>query len=349
MTMITRRDFLKMGGTGLLGMLLLDVNTGFAQENSEDPIQRGRVLYWNLPVRTEPNISAPMVSNYKRDNLLPIMGRVFGGVEGEYNRWWFKIGHEGYSYSGGIQLVETRLNGTRIDLPESGILGEITVPYSESYWRTSGLPYLGSLMYYGTTHWIQGIEVDRNDGSVWYKAYDHLYEKSYFLRPAHVRIIPPEEITPISQNFPPAEKYIEVILDQQIVRAYEGDRCVFVTKASTGKGVQKTPTGWFRTFHKRPTAHMVGGRDVDFYYDLPGVPWDTYITEDAVAFHGTYWHNDFGTPHSYGCINLSIPAAKWIYRWTYPSVPYDQRYILNPGRGVKVQILEQSLASGRQR
>ena len=156
----------------------------------------------------------------------------------------------------------------------------------------------------------------------------------------HVCLIPAEELTPISPNFPPDKKTIEVVLDEQIVRAFEGDRCVFVSKTATGKGVQKTPTGSFRTIHKRPTTHMVGGTDIDSYYDLPGVPWDTYITENAVAFHCTYWHNNFGTPHSYGSINLSMQAAKWIYRWTQSQVPFDQRFILEPGRGVKVQVKE---------
>jgi hypothetical protein len=347
--LITRRDFLKLSGAGLFGLLLADVNTKNSQASEIDTTQRGRVLYWNLPVRIEPKNSAHMVSNYKRDNLLPISGKVFGGEDGDYNRWWFKIGHEGYAYSGGLQLVETRLNPTRVDFPETGVLGEITVPYSESYWRTSGLPYLGSLMYYGTTHWIQGIEADKMDGTVWYKTYDHLYDKYYYLRPDHVRIIPPNEITPISPNINPEDKSIDVILDKQVVRAFVGDRCVFVSKAATGKGIQKTPSGTFRTFHKRPTAHMVGGTDIDNYYDLPGVPWDTYITEDAVAFHGAYWHNDFGTPHSYGCINLPVDAAKWIYRWTIPSVPYDQRYILEPGRGVEVRVLEYDEQSKRRR
>ena len=59
-------------------------------------------------------------------------------------------------------------------------------------------------------------------------------------------------------------------------------------------------------------------------YDLPGVPWVSYITGSGISFHGTYWHNDFGKPRSHGCINLSPEAARWIYRWTLPAVPFDQ-------------------------
>ena len=345
--MISRRDFLKMGGTALASAMLagkLNISLVAASEN----IQRGRVLYWNLPVHSEPNKSSHQVSNYKFNNLLPIMDKVLGGDEGDYNPWWFKIGHEGYAYSGGIQLVKETMNPTRADFPQGGLPGEVTVPYTESNWRTSGaFANIGSLMYYQTIHWIMGVVADPVSGRVWYRAYDHLYNKEYFLRPQHVRIIPEEEMTPISPHLDPAKKLIEVSLQEQKVRAYEGDRLVFISRAATGKGVQKTPTGWFRTFHKRPSAHMVGGTDIENYYDLPGVPWDTFITSEAVALHGTYWHNDFGTPHSYGCINLPVPAARWIYRWTIPTVPYGTMYLLEPGKGVNVHVIEGPGGQGR--
>jgi lipoprotein-anchoring transpeptidase ErfK/SrfK len=61
-------------------------------------------------------------------------------------------------------------------------------------------------------------------------------------------------------------------------------------------------------------------------FDLPGVPWVTYLTQKGVALHGTYWHNDFGKPRSHGCINVSSEAAKWLYLWTNPVVPFDQDY-----------------------
>ena len=40
------------------------------------------------------------------------------------------------------------------------------------------------------------------------------------------------------------------------------------------------------------------------------------FTDNGVAFHGAYWHNDFGTPRSHGCVNLPVSFAKWLYDWT---------------------------------
>ena len=33
------------------------------------------------------------------------------------------------------------------------------------------------------------------------------------------------------------------------------------------------------------------------------------------GLHGTYWHNNFGTPMSHGCVNLSQGDAAWLYNW----------------------------------
>ena len=50
-------------------------------------------------------------------------------------------------------------------------------------------------------------------------------------------------------------------------------------------------------------------------YDLPGVPWDIYFTKEGAAIHGTYWHENFGTRASNGCVNLPLEAARKLYEW----------------------------------
>jgi lipoprotein-anchoring transpeptidase ErfK/SrfK len=72
-------------------------------------------------------------------------------------------------------------------------------------------------------------------------------------------------------------------------------------------------------------------------FDLPGVPWVLYITEGGISFHGTYWHNDYGHPHSHGCINMTPQAAKWLFRWTSPTVP-PEKPLAYGYVGTKVEI-----------
>jgi lipoprotein-anchoring transpeptidase ErfK/SrfK len=132
-----------------------------------------------------------------------------------------------------------------------------------------------------------------------------------------------------------------VRLDEQLLVAYESGQIVFATLISTGgkrlSGTYTTPVGNFLTYHKRPTRHMAAGDIASNGFDLPGVPWVSYITESGISFHGTYWHNDYGRPHSHGCINMSPSAAKWLYRWTTPFVPPD-KYLMYGYVGTRVEI-----------
>ena len=44
-----------------------------------------------------------------------------------------------------------------------------------------------------------------------------------------------------------------------------------------------------------------------------------YFTNEGHAFHGTYWHNNFGTPMSHGCVNLPMDVAEWMYTTGRPT------------------------------
>ena len=291
-------------------------------------------------MRDAPSFSGKKVSVLNRDNLVEIAGQVFGGIPGDYIRLWYRLPNQTYIYSGWVQTVNTILNAPASEIPETGVLGEITIPFVESSYGVNSSPSAGPRLYYGTTHWIVALVADKLDGSTWYKAYDAATKAYYYIRPQWVHLFTPDEIAPLSPQVPENEKHIEILLERQLLLAYEWDELVYAARVATGRKNYESPAGWFHTFHKRPTYHMFGGADEFSIFDLPGVPWDTYITDSGVALHGTYWHNDFGTPHSHGCINMSIPDAKWIFRWTLPSVPAGERLILQPGKGTGVKITQ---------
>jgi lipoprotein-anchoring transpeptidase ErfK/SrfK len=56
---------------------------------------------------------------------------------------------------------------------------------------------------------------------------------------------------------------------------------------------------------------------------LAGVPWTSFFTDKGHAFHGTYWHDNFGLPMSHGCVNMRTEEAKWLFRWSQPSAGFD--------------------------
>ena len=99
--------------------------------------------------------------------------------------------------------------------------------------------------------------------------------------------------------------------------AYEGDALFMKQSISTGKDGTETPRGTFSIFRKTPSRYMQGPIPgiSDDSYDLPGVPWTMYFTEQGAAFHGAYWHNNFGQEWSHGCVNLPVNKAEDLYDW----------------------------------
>ncbi len=335
---LSRRDFIKLSGAALLSLFLSELHLDNVLA-AQVPMQ-GRVVYRSLIVRDAPSYEGVHINSVPRDSILDVTAQVFGGARGDYNRIWYHLGNGSYVYSGGVQPVKTQLNKLIPDIPATGVVAEFTIPYADSVWAINRSPSPGPRLYYGSTHWVDGLVTDQRDGSLWYKAYDNLYNSHYYIRPEWVHIFSPGELSPLSPNVPENQKHIEIYLDRQILLAFEWDTLVYAARVATGQKNFESPTGWFHTFHKRPAYHMTGGADEFSVFDLPGVPWDSYITDGGVAIHGTYWHNDFGHPHSHGCINMALLDAKWIYRWTLPTVPPGERLILQPGAGTRVLVAQ---------
>lgn len=106
------------------------------------------------------------------------------------------------------------------------------------------------------------------------------------------------------------ERWIDVDLSEQRVYAYEGDTVVNSFVVSTGTWQTPTVTGKFKVWIKVRVQDMSGPG-----YFLPDVPYVMYFYKDY-GLHGTYWHNNFGTPMSRGCVNLTIPDAEWLYNFS---------------------------------
>ncbi len=123
----------------------------------------------------------------------------------------------------------------------------------------------------------------------------------------------PEAATPGAETTPPpgtvaaGVHWIDVNLTQQRVYAYAGDTLVNSFLVSTGTWLHPTVTGQYHVYVKLRYTDMSGP---DYY--LPNVPYTMYFFQ-GYGLHGTYWHHNFGTPMSHGCVNLSIPDAAWLY------------------------------------
>jgi lipoprotein-anchoring transpeptidase ErfK/SrfK len=96
----------------------------------------------------------------------------------------------------------------------------------------------------------------------------------------------------------------------------------FTTYISIGKAGEDTPAGNYSTWGKYPADRMLSAAnpDADHGYNLPNVPFVQYYKDGGYAIHGTYWHDQFGTNESQGCINLTWTDAAYLFGQTLPEV-----------------------------
>jgi len=336
---LSRREFLKLATTGSLAFALSDLKLDRALAAS--PVTQGLMTISGVPLYDAPTFKANTIFNFGKDKVVDVTGIEENGDEGNpFNTLWYQINNEGYTYSGLVLPVETRYQKPSFDIPKAGRVGEVTVPFS----ITRKAPYVyaetGYRVYYGSTHWVKRVVVTREEKSIWYEIYD-VEVKRYLYVPSHaMRLVPYEELTLLSPEVPGEEKSIVVDRETQMVTAFEGEKLVFSQRCSSGAEGTETPSGEFSTYHKGPAVHMTNQGDaLENIYNLPGVPWCSFFTGAGHAFHGTYWHNDYGMPRSHGCVNLPSEMAKFLYRWTLPTVPPDADYIHKPGEGTRVQII----------
>lgn len=344
MSRLSRRDFLKLGG---LSLGTLAFRPSLRNPSSFDDSNLVRVATESVSVYRKPSDKSAIASTWFRDELL----HVYGEVEGDeplHNPVWYRV-WGGYIHRARLQRVKVLYNEP-LSSHEEGTrrLVEVTVPFTQP-WRTSkayGWQQLGFRLYYGSVHWIEAITTGPN-GEPWYQIYDDLTGFPYHVRAMHVRPIPADSLRPITPNIAVQDKRIEVNLTTQTLTAFEQDLQVLKTTISSGlpngpRGADglptKTPQGDFRILDKMPAKHMGNGNlfaDADDY-ELPGVPWTCFFTAQGHAFHGTYWHQNFGVPMSRGCINMRTEEAKWLFHWALP--PHESGKTTNRGFGTLVRI-----------
>ncbi len=329
---ISRRDFLKLAGTALSGLAFspyLSTATAFDDGTWIRATSSG-LQDKGIPVYSKPTDESTIVRSVFRDNLLHVYEEVNSGTPG-YNPIWYRV-WGGYVHRARMQKVQYIYNNPAKSIRETKQLAEVTVPYTQPFRMSGASNWIsmgeGNRLYYSTVHWVVGID-EGPDGTAWYRVLDELADITYNVPATHLRLIPDEEIAPISPEIPHEKKRIEVSLDMQTVTCYEYDKVVLQTTISSGlpNASMRTPARDFNIENKMPSKHMgVGDLAAALdAYALPGVPWVSFFeSPPGYAFHGTYWHDNFGSPMSHGCINMRTEEAKWLFRWCLPLAGADQ-------------------------
>ncbi len=343
---LSRRDFLKLSTAVMGSFLLRGMRSNALIPEFPQAERLGRVAVGKVELKIRPDMDSQTVGVLYEDAVVPWLRQV-AGVKPAYifnNQKWVET-PQGFIYGAYLQPVLNLPNTPIENLPPSsrgaGMWVEVTVPYaaasldkkepSSNSWvkvrMEEGLPIR---VYYSQVFWVDQIRKS-DSGQVYYRLNPNYYGGVDMLWVAAEALHPikEEELTPIHPDV--EEKMIVVDVNSQSLACFEGKEEVYFCRISTGAKfdmygnvVDKwaTPVGLHRITRKYISLQMSGGT-TGAGYDLPGIGWTTIFATGGVAVHSTFWHNNFGDPVSHGCVNATPEDAKWIFRWTLPTVSFD--------------------------
>jgi lipoprotein-anchoring transpeptidase ErfK/SrfK len=357
---LSRRDFLKLAGLGAGTLALRPFTRGLFLPDFPAADRLGRNCTGGMvAVKSRPDVYSTTFKEVYEDTVFPWLREV-ASDNFDYNRInqrWVEI-PEGYVYSSNLQPCRNLPNTPLAALPDGkpGFWAEVTIPYVDFVMdnppaRSKGLSYLiqeglPTRLYYSQVFWIDQVKVSDATGNLVYRVNENGGRPEgvtggspgdlFWAEGAAFRPLTADEVAPITPEVDPATKKVVVNLTYQTLSCFEGDREVYFCRVSTGVGDRSTPIGEHTTWRKTLSIHMAGGT-VDAGYDTPGVSWTTLFSGDGVAVHAAYWHNQFGEKRSHGCVNCKPEDAKWIFRWSSPSVGLEQSDLTASGTHVLVE------------
>jgi len=360
MEKISRRDFLKVSIAGLGALAFSNVPLGRRSlPDFPQGTKLGRTFY-TVNVKSKPDPDSTTVKQLYEDSVVQYDREVIGYAPQTYstNRRWVET-PDGYVPWIHIQPVQAIINTPLDVLPQltngTGMWAEITVPYVdatlESPAKTPKIEgQTTARFYYSQIYWVDQIKVDEG-GTVLYRFYEKHggYGDLFWADARAFRPITAEDISPINPNV--TDKKIIVDLTHQVLSCYEGSSEIMYARVSTGaRDLQgnyvenwATPVGDYHVINRKYLSiHMAGGTSASGYEEF-SVCWTNIFASNGVALHSTYWHNNFGEPMSHGCVNLLPEDAKFIYRWSKPTAPYEEGKIEQSGYdGTNVQVKQES-------
>lgn len=362
---MNRREFLKNSMFGL-GALALGPKFRFFEQGSEWPAYDtlGRnCVGGRIEVRRKPSADSESTATLYEDAVVPWLREVIGEAPGgRLSRRWVET-PDGYIYAPNLQPVRNLPNTPVEVMPQTeigeGFWAEVTVPYVDIFVdKPPSSPWLREIarprLYYSQIVWVDRV-ASNSEGQVLYHAGEKVridgkmmdFPDTFWGLASAFRPLKDEELSPIHPGV--GDKKVVVDLNHQVLSAFEGQQEVYFCRVSTGarfnasgEAVEKwsTPIGPHPIWRKAISFHMQGG-SVESGWDTLGVAWTTLFVGEGVAIHSTFWHNDFGTPRSHGCVNTTPEDAKWIFRWTEPNIPYlvGDLTISMPGGSI-VEVVE---------
>jgi lipoprotein-anchoring transpeptidase ErfK/SrfK len=147
--------------------------------------------------------------------------------------------------------------------------------------------------------------------------------------------VPPPEGTDLSDR-----PWIVVDRQRHTLTLMRNGQAEFSTYVSLGRAGKDTPEGDYSTWGKYRADNMssAANPDAERPYHFPNVPFVQYYLDGGYAIHGTYWHDQFGTDESQGCINLTWADAQYLFAQTRPEVPQGQGQMIEGRQATPVVV-----------
>lgn len=357
---LTRLEFLKLSAAGIGIFALSPLNELYYPDNFNDPDHLGRITVGKIDLKARPDIDSRAVGARYQDEVVTWLREVVGKNPYRINQRWVET-PDGYLWGPQVQPVKDLPAQPLNALPETsldpGMWVEVCVPRVDLVLDNppARAPWLlnsintgqGPRWYYSQITWVDMIRTD-SEGQIWYRLNERFgYGDIFWARGEAFRPLSPDELTPLSPEV--ENKQVLVDITRQTLSCFEDDREVYFARVSTGalyniNGARVdswgTPLGKHQIWRKTISLPLSGG-SAAAGWDLPAVGWISLFVGSGVAIHSTYWHNNFGVPTSRGCVNARPDDAKWIFRWTLPSVSYDpgDMTVSMPG-GTLIEVIE---------
>jgi len=354
----SRRDFLKVSAAGFTGLALRPLAGLRPLADFPKSERLGRVATTQMDLKAAPDEGSTTLRKVYEDSIVPVLREIVGPKPGRINQRWVDTG-EGYLWSPELQPVKNMPNTPVTAFPANpnGMWLEVTVPYVDltlenppvrsPRFKNRVATNQSVRYYYSQIVWADQIKVET--GQTLYRVQDRYgsYGDIFWAPAEAFRPLTLDEVAPIHPDV--ENKRIVVSLAYQTLSCFEGKQEVHFARVSTGAqfdawgqkvDVWSTPLGDHPLWRKLFAIDLSGGGALDGW-DLPAVGWVSLFASSGQAIHSTYWHNNYGEPSSRGCVNCRPEDAKWIFRWTQPTVAYDpgDLTVSVPG-GTIVKVME---------
>jgi lipoprotein-anchoring transpeptidase ErfK/SrfK len=308
---------------------------------------RERVAPWtaqvsapSVAVRAKPNGGSETRRTAERGSLLRVTG-VSPGVDGDTGRWWATT--EGYIPLDAIKGADPQDQWVRgWTLPSGdeatrGWWGELLGPANVRAGATTEASIVGEFAG-GERVKVLAEENGEDVGGnpKWYRVDGGRYAGGRVHSSLIRKVEAPKPSGPPPEAGP-APSGPAIVIDRRThtLTLLRDGQPQFATFVALGKAGKETPAGGYRTFGKYRADDMTSTSvpDAERAYDLPNVPFTQYYREGGFAIHGTYWHDQFGSDESQGCINLTWADADYLFGQTQPEVPAGaaERWSANQG------------------